>query len=306
MIKSRVDIGDCQANFWKLISFLQSVREVDIPNDEFRIASREEAELVAALQGHDKDEVLAAVRTYLGGAVTEQDLQMLLDRRETLDTFERLLSDSDFFAAEKVRLNKHTDEGVWQQFFETNAWIFGYGLTLVSCEAISEKGLESITTGANVFSGGGKRIDAATRTRGFIQSLVFAEIKRHDTDLLMTEQYRQPDVYQASRELSGAVAQVQKTAHKAIKNLQDLHKQHTPDGAFEFEISTIRPRQVVVVGSLEQLADGDNVNIEKQTSFELFRRNQQGVEILTFDELLARTQFIVESREGDPLTPYAG
>jgi hypothetical protein len=135
------------------------------------------------------------------------------------------------------------------------------------------------------------------RTRGFIQSLLFAEIKRHDTDLLMTGPYRQPDVYQASKELSGAVAQVQKTTHKAVKHLQDLHRQSTPEGDFEYEVSTVMPRRIVIVGHLSRLTSGDDVNVEKMTSFELFRRSQLGVDILTFDEVLERTRFIVESGE---------
>ena len=55
---------------------------------------------------------------------------------------------------------------------------------LVSCEAFDGDGLESITTGSNVFTGGGKRIDALLRTRGYVRSLVFAEIKKHTEDLL--------------------------------------------------------------------------------------------------------------------------
>ena len=33
------------------------------------------------MEGHDKEAVLSAVRTYLGGHLTEQDFQLLLDRR---------------------------------------------------------------------------------------------------------------------------------------------------------------------------------------------------------------------------------
>jgi hypothetical protein len=36
------------------------------------------------------------------------------------------------------------------------------------------------------------------------------------------------------------------------------------------------------------------------SSFELFRRNQNGVEIITFDELYERARFIVESIEAAP------
>lgn len=302
VVKSMVNVGDCAENFWKLVDFLRTFNGVELASHEFRVTPAADAELLDALKGHDKEAVLTAVKTYLGGDVTERDVQMLVDRRRTLEYFERLLDDEVFIESERDRLSLKGIEAVWQRFFEDNPWIFGYGLTLVSCDAVTEQGLEVITTGANVFTGGGKRIDAAMRTRGFIQSLLFAEIKRHDTDLLMVQQYRKPDVYQVSKELSGAVAQVQKTTHKAIKDLQDLHRLSTPDGDFEFEVSTIAPRQVVIVGHLRELAPDGEINVEKMTGFELFRRSQLGVEVLTFDEVLERARFIVESGEATAAT----
>src|SRR3546814_6626983 len=94
---------------------------------------------------------------------------MLVDRRSTLAHFEKLLVDPNFFDSEMKRLDKQP-EGLWQAFFEENTWIFGYGLTLVACETLVEGSLEQITTGRNVFTGAGKRIDALMRTRGFLQS----------------------------------------------------------------------------------------------------------------------------------------
>lgn len=297
LAKSSVDLDDAHENLWKLINFLESVQEIELPAHQFRVTPAANMELVRAFEGQDKGTVLAAVKAYLGNDLTEADVQMLVGRRRALERFEKMLEQPGFFAAEMHRRGKTRVEAVWQEFFEENQWIFGYGLNLVACEAYSDKGLELITTGANVFTGGGKRIDAVMRTRGFIQSLVFTEIKKPDTRLLRDEQYRAPDVYQPHGELSGAVSQVQKTTHKAIRKLEDLHRQHNAEGGFEFEVSTIKPRQVVVAGHLSQLADGDSPNVEKLTSFELYRRSQQDLEILTFDELLARARFIVETTE---------
>ena len=299
LVKAAVDLGDVHENFWKLIDFLQSFKDIALPLHRFRVTN--DVELLDALRGHDKPAVLGAVKAYLGSDVTEADVQMLVDRRQALALFERMLNDPNFVEQERRRLGNKGPEGVWQQFFEDNQWIFGYGLKLVACKAYSDEKLEQTTTGANLFTGGGKRIDAAMRTRGFIQSLVFTEIKTPLTDLLVPEPYRAPDVYQPAKELSGAVSQVQKTTHKAVKKLEDLHRQHTREGAFEFEVSTIRPRQVVVAGHLSQLVDRDVPNVEKMTSFELFRRDQHDVEILTFDELYARARFIVESQEPAPV-----
>jgi Domain of unknown function (DUF4263) len=257
-VRASVDLSDADDNLWTLINFLRSFRGVTLPSHEFRVTHSDDAELLEGLKGHDKGQVLAAVKTYLGGDLTEHDVQMLVDRRDALDHFEKLLNEDGFIESERQRLGLNGIEKVWQRFFEDNPWIFGYGLMLVSCDAVDERGLEAMTTGANIFMGAGKCIDAAMRTRGVVQSLVFVEIKKHDTDLLMVKQYREPDVYQVSRELSGAVAQVQKTAHKAVKLLQDLHRQHTPEGEFEYDVSTVEPRKVVIIGNMNERARRQN------------------------------------------------
>ena len=296
-MKASVDLGDAQHNYWRLMDFLRSFKGLDLPPDAFRVADATAVRLLDVLSGHDKQSILSAVAVHLEGDITEQDIQMLVDRRQALEAFQRMLDEPTFVRAEMERLGKKRVEDLWQQFFEEHQWIFGYGLQVVACSAYSDQKLEQRTTGANVFTGGGKRIDSVMRTRGFIQSLMFTEIKRPGTDLLISDPYRPPDVYGPHKELSGAVAQVQKTTHKAIKKLEDLHRQHNAEGSFEFEVSTIRPRQVVVIGHLSQLADADHLNVERMTSFELYRRDHQDVEIVTFDELLARTKFIVETQE---------
>lgn len=60
------------------------------------------------------------------------------------------------------------------------------------------------------------------------------------------------------------------------------------------ELSTTRPRQVVVIGSLREFTHNGAVNPEKMSSFELYRTSIQDVEVITFDELYERACFIVE------------
>ncbi|MFD6336175.1 Shedu immune nuclease family protein [Streptomyces sp. NPDC060131] len=154
----------------------------------------------------------------------------------------------------------------------------------------------TVTTGANLFGGAGKRIDAIMRSKGLISSMLFGEIKTHDTELLSRTPYR-AGVFQASKELGGGVAQVQKTASKAqqlisSKFLTQIYEEDgTPTG---IELSTTRPRQVVVIGSLREFLQNGDVNPEKLSSFELYRTSIQDVEVITFDELYERACFIVE------------
>jgi hypothetical protein len=54
-------------------------------------------------------------------------------------------------------------------------------------------------------------------------------------------------------------------------------------------IDTINPKLILVIGNTGQLA-----NQSQKISFELFRRGQNDLEILTFDEIFERAKFIVD------------
>ncbi|WP_329043473.1 DUF4263 domain-containing protein (plasmid) [Streptomyces sp. NBC_00178] len=207
-----------------------------------------------------------------------------------------LLTDQEYF--EQERKSAAGPEAVWQKLFEENPWIFGYGLNLVACEPLNGGKLERFTTGANIFTGAGKRSDAVMRSKGFISSLLLCEIKTHLTPLLAATPYRLPDVYQVSKEVVGAVAQVQKTAHKALRQVAgELHTLYEDSGApTDIEVATVRPKQVLVIGNLRQLTERNAGNPEKIASFEQYRRSVQDVEVITFDELYERACFIVGDR----------
>ncbi|MGW0648769.1 Shedu anti-phage system protein SduA domain-containing protein [Streptomyces umbrinus] len=297
IIKALVDTNGVHENFWKVICFIQNCVGLDnIPGGRRRPAVDGEAELARLLAGQDRTTLLEAVRTAIGGALTEEDIRRVSNRKAQLQRFKSLLTDPEFFEQERGRAAG--PEAVWQGFFEENPWIFGYGLNLVACEPLDDGKLERITTGANIFTGAGKRSDAVMRSKGFISSLLLCEIKTHLTPLLANAPYRPPDVYQVSKDVVGAVAQVQKTAHKALRLVTGaLHRLYRDDGApTDIEISTARPRQVLVIGSLSEFTHQGAANPEKITSFEQYRRSIQDVEVITFDELYERACFIVEDR----------
>ena len=295
-VKALVDTSDVHENFWKVIGFLQGCVGLDLPGSGLRLVVDDEAELARLLADQDRTTLLEAVRTAVGGSLTEVDIRLISNRKSQLQRFKKLLNDPEFFEQERDQVAG--PEAVWQGFFEENPWIFGYGLTLVACGPIDDGGLERITTGANIFAGAGKRSDAVMRSKGFISSLLFCEIKTHQTRLLAGAPYRVPDVYQVSKDIVGAVAQVQKTAYKAQRLVSgQLHRHFRDDGApTGIEFSTVRPRQVLVIGNLSEFTDGGAVNAEKITSFEQYRRSVQDVEVITFDELYQRACFIVEDR----------
>jgi len=295
-IKASVDTDGGQDNFWKLINFLQTFKGVVVPPNPFAIVDGDSARLASLLRSQDKQVVLEAVRAAIGSNLSEKDVTLLANRKQQLERFDRLLNDSGYFEEEERRIGKGP-ENVWQTYFEGNQWIFGYGLKLVVVDALDDAKLERITIGASIFEGAGKRSDALMRSRGYISSLLFCEIKTHRTPLLAKAPYRAPDVFQVSKDLSGAVAQVQKTVRKVIRKMNgQIHRLYEADGSpTDIDISTTQPRQVVLIGSLEQFDSGQGTNAEKLETFELFRTSNSDMEVITFDELYQRARFIVRN-----------
>lgn len=230
--------------------------------------------------------------------ITSEDIVALGYRKEQLAVFERLLEDPDYF---ETVLQDHPKgpEDVWQAFFEKNPWIFGYGLSLINFGPLDNRKLEQVVRGFSVL-GSGKRVDGLLKSHALLSTTAFVEIKRHTTDLLTTNAYR-PGIWQPSKELSGAVSQVQGTVSAAMEHWRAkediVDANGNPTGETLF---TTEPRSFVVCGRLAEFQTERGVNEKKFRSFELYRRNLMRPEIVTFDELYQRARLIVAAEHTVP------
>jgi hypothetical protein len=212
-------------------------------------------------------------------------------RRQELQAFESLLGDAQAFTARRSDLNaqgrRSGPEDVWQDFFESNHWIFGTALAPQFLHSWNPDRLEQTVVGASVF-GKGKRPDALMRTAGLLSALAFVEIKTHRTPLLHPAEYR-PGAWRVSDEVAGGVSQCQATVDEVLRraatelDVVDEDGFRTGDTVF-----VCRPRSLLVVGSLDQFIRDGEPNVPMFESFERFRRSLRDPEIVTFDELFAR------------------
>jgi hypothetical protein len=113
---------------------------------------------------------------------------------------------------------------------------------------------------------------------------------------LVAESSYRAGVWQPSKELSGAVAQIQGTVSAALEQWQAreviVDREGNPTGETLF---TTEPRSFVICGSLSEFQAERGINERKFRSFELYRRSLIRPEIITFDELYERARFIVEA-----------
>lgn len=240
-----------------------------------------------------QDLIREAVRN---GKLTSSDLVNVGYRKAQLEIFDGLLNDPSAVGAYRAlhEVKKPGDEAVWQHFFEANTWIFGYGLNFLFNQPLQGERLEAAVRGHDL-AGAGKRPDGVLKTAGVVNSLCLVEIKTPGMYLLETGHYRQ-DCWAASRELSGAIAQSQKTVQKTLENvavspvLRPADAEGNPTGEAVF---SYRPKAFLVAGRLSEFLSDHGVNREKFASFQLLRRNSLEPEIITFDELYDRARFIV-------------
>jgi Domain of unknown function (DUF4263) len=282
----------------KLVEFLNHIQTMPlktggsmvIPDDQLRQMVLSNAQARALFKGNE--DLFAEV---LKSEITKQDVVAVGFRKRQLHTFNRLLTDQEYFQGVQKQKNC-TTEAVWQQFFEKNPWIFGYGLSYIPLSGLTDRKLEQVIQGYSVVDHG-KRVDALLRTRGVISSLCFVEIKTNKTELLQTKPYRS-GCWAPSDELAGGIAQVQGTVALAAENIRTIlslnDETGNPTGEKAFNYL---PKSFLVVGSLGQFVGEHGVNQEKYRSFELFRRNVNSPEIITFDELYERARYIVHQND---------
>jgi len=104
------------------------------------------------------------------------------------------------------------------------------------------------------------------------------EIKTHKTKLVENSPYRGEDVFSATKDLTGCIAQVLNQRDNFQKEFYQTKVKSK--GSFE----TFNSKCVVLIGNLKDLDEN------QKYSFELFRSNSRDVEIITFDELQSKIE----------------
>jgi hypothetical protein len=273
-VKASVDMGECYNNFWDLISFLKSLKALDIRDESFSLVTKDAAQIAHALNKHDKATILNVMKMLTstpGVEFSESDVIELLQRKKRLTQFQDCL---DRFAP----------EAFWQDFFENNKWIFGYGLNYVILRIEKQPNVGGVQ-----FEGkGAQKGDFLGITCGDVKFTALVEIKLPSTPLLAGKEEIRNGAWSLSKELTDALVQVQANidkwivTSKSVENIDKLEK----DGVY-----TVRPKGILVIGRLAEVKNGPR---SRHETFERFRRSVSGIEIITFDELHERAKFIVE------------
>jgi hypothetical protein len=293
--KERVKLS--KFNFAQLKEFLRFISEIDLKGiTSRRLKILDDQEL-------DSDSI-RSVKTLLskeGGAelvetlinegfISSKDIVNTSFRKRGVQIFKSLKNNPNYWKtyADENGLKKHSEEKVWQYFFEKNQWIFGYGLDYRFQEILQREVhlSDSELDGSNTVIG-----DYLLGDKFFT---TFIELKKPSTPLFGNEKNRS-NSWRLSNELIDSVSQI--LEHKAsglirLDNLQYINGEPLKQKAYDSKV-------ILIIGDwseLDKSGSTQEINIKKKT-FELFRRDSRNIEILTYDELFERACYIAEGKK---------
>lgn len=280
LVKANINLNECYENFWHLIFFLESLRQIEIPRESFSLVSQAESEIVKAIKGRGVGSALSIIKQLSlisGVSLSEKDINQILKRKEKLTLFDSSIREQS------------TNEKWWQDFFEKNKWIFGYGLNY---QILRQEQSQPVYGGTRLNGRGGQKGDYLTSTVGDINFTVLVEIKTPDIPLIQGSKEIRSGAWSLSKDLTDALAQIQSNID--MWNKQGSTQVDNRDKLEKENVYTVQPKGIIVIGQLNQLD-----NRSKRETFQRFRKSLHGIDILTFDELLNRAKFIVDEKVED-------
>jgi hypothetical protein len=176
-----------------------------------------------------------------------------------------------------------SSEEFWQKLFANRSFLLEQ-LFSWPCTIIDEK---AYVGGKTVHNTGGNIVDFLVKNR-LTASAVLVEIKTPVTRVTGREYRGVPNV---SGDLAGSVVQV--LSYKA--SLTETYLTLC-EPLREYEV--FDPPCAVIIGNTRDLA-----NVQQRRTFELFRRQLNGVEVITFDELFGRVEQLITLLEARMTSP---
>ena len=217
------------------------------------------------LSDEQQDELIGVVTQHVKSLVStkSESIARLRDDIE-LVSLEVLIDHYEKMIAGRLNEDK------WQEFLDANPFMlslaFGYPILMVQDKA---------SVGGRKLSGRGDTFTDFLVKNSLTDNTAIVEIKTPDTRLLNDKQYRS-GVFVPSRNLSGAVNQALDQKYKFEREIVQFMA-----SSEIYDIKSYAVHCCLIIGKMPE--EG-----EQKKCFELFRRNSKDVDIVTFDELLAK------------------
>lgn len=274
----------------RLLSFLAQIKFVDLSNEEtFQIEDISTSDGPKAIIDASDAAIIERIRSMapdernrflysLHESLTDEEINIILGRRQGLEEYE-----------EHMRL-RDWSEAQWQDFFDREQWVFGYGLDY---RIMRQFDREMTVGGAGTSNRNKPVIDFLMN---FTDYTVLVEIKRPDTPIFRLSRGGRSGTWEFSPEFMSAVSQILEQKVEWLAFAQ-TGEHYDKAGSKLLSARTRNAKSILVIGSRNEFSYSANpraADVMRDT-FELFRRENRSIDIITFDELLERAQFIARS-----------
>jgi hypothetical protein len=228
----------------------------------------------APISKEDYDAMLKLVVSRLEGQNIESK-KVVIATKEKIE--KRFLEDAikEYKKLLTQKLDTNQLEKKWESFFKDNSWIVSNLFSL----PVFLFANQAYVGGKEIFNTNGKITDFLFKN-SLTDNLTVIELKTHKTRLLAKKPYRGKDVYSLSEDLSGAINQVLDQKQNLLNEFHNLRSKAGKGDWFE----SYNSKCLIIAGSTKDLPE------KGVRSFEIFRNNLHGVEIITFDEVLQKVE----------------
>jgi Domain of unknown function (DUF4263) len=277
--------------FNRLLGFLSQIGFIDLSNQEnFQIedistkagpkaiidaSDRGLVDRIRNMPGEKRSVLLRALQESL----TDEDINVLLGRRQGLDAYEKHLRLGDW------------SEVQWQDFFEREQWVFGYGLDY---RVMRQFGREMTVGGGGTDNQNKPVVDFLM---SFTDYTVLVEIKKPDTPIFKASRGGRAGTWEFSPEFMNSVSQIVEQKAEWLSFAQ-TGAHFNRAGTEVLKARTRNAKSILVIGSRDEFLRQENSRAAEvmRDTFELFRRETRSIDIVTFDELLERARFITRNQ----------
>lgn len=300
--------SDGYENFWKMIGFLNRFKEtVDLGEFDrsFEVMDKDIYYEIYKNK-NNSEKILELIKLARTANLTEYDIKSIItDNRKThLEVFRLLIYDQNFFELYKknnsVDITKHGLEAVFHNFLKRHDWIIGLNVDIkFIIDLISEGNLGISNTNG--------RVSPIVDFIGISDYTFLVEIKTPDT-LIFTKSKKstaRTNTWSFSDHFIDGISQC--LGQKSIWVQSHKNKDLVSDNIIINQniYRTADPKFIFIIGNKNKEFPKENTspdNITKRDTFELFRRNNRNIEIITYDELFERAYYIVYNKPVDYTT----
>ncbi|MGQ4005167.1 DUF4263 domain-containing protein [Francisellaceae bacterium CB300] len=273
------DLTFSNFSFGQLRAFLRFLDDIDIG----LINERK----ISLSNGNNNEEIATKIKEILLKNDGEEIIKQILSdenlvssdivnigyRKKGLEQFKKNLANSDF------------SEKEWQTFFKNNLWIFGYGLDYRFNSCLQD---EASISNSDI---DGKNTVISDFLMGDNSFTTFVELKKPHSKIF-TQSKNRSNSWCLTSDFFNAVSQI--LEQKASGQIELELKTNYNSKGNEIRQKAYDSKVILLYGSWQEIeSDYPRDKQIKKKTFELFRRNNRNIEIITYDELFERAKFIV-------------